>query len=517
MSAESSTSCSTLLSSEQIWLVTYLTQEISSPMSTNAFPLGGNIEAVDQTPIASTASEEVAGPPIVTTAPVTQAERVNSVDVLRGISLMGILVMNITDFAFGYHNYMFPLSTVKPVFNGPHWKANTILWFLRWILAEGKMRGLFSILFGAGVILLTGRAESRGAGVRTADIYTRRNMWLLLFGMLHCFFIWNGDILYLYASCALIFLFPFRNLKIKTLLWSAAIVLFLNAMLVDVGRSMGTVSLYKNAAKAEAALAQHKPLTDDQKKAIENRNKEANDFRYPAKKELKDIADHRGYGNNFGASAQNAFKGEAFGGFPLIAGDWLGMMLLGMALYKNGFLSLKRSTKLYAITALICLGISWPVTYIGCHIAWKSGFDEVKTLYAVSMPYDIGRVAGAIGNAALILLLLRLGVFKWFLAKCGNVGQMALSNYLLTSITMQVLYVWSPLHWYGYMDYYKVYIVMGCMWLFNLVFSTIWLKFFRFGPFEWAWRSLTYWKRQPFLRSTETTPPPAPIPATALA
>lgn len=174
----------------------------------------------DQAPVPLNANEELAGPPRIDpylgTRPVETSERISSVDVIRGFSLMGILIMNITDFAYGFTNYAVPLSTVKPVFDGPHWKINTVAWFMRWIFAEGKMRALFSMLFGAGVVLLTARAESRGAGVRAADIYTRRNMWLVLFGMLHCYLIWNGDILFFYGITALIFLFPFRHLKPKT-------------------------------------------------------------------------------------------------------------------------------------------------------------------------------------------------------------------------------------------------------------------------------------------------------------
>jgi len=137
-------------------------------------------------------------------------------------------------------------------------------------------------------------------------------------------------------------------------------------------------------------------------------------------------------------------------------------------------------------------------------------------MLALQVPYDIGRISGALGNAAIILLMVRFGVFKWLLARCGNVGQMALSNYLLTSITMQFIYVWSPLHWYGSIDYYKIYYAAAGMWIFNLAFSTIWLRFFRFGPFEWCWRSVTYWKRQPMLLRSKSTPAlPTPEPAAA--
>ena len=121
---------------------------------------------VDEGMIAPGTAEELAGPAHVelsATRPVTRAERISSMDVLRGFSLMGILVMNICDFAYGFSNYAYPLSTVKPVFSGPHWQINTAMWFLRWIFAEGKMRALFSMLFGAGVILLTERALVAGS------------------------------------------------------------------------------------------------------------------------------------------------------------------------------------------------------------------------------------------------------------------------------------------------------------------------------------------------------------------
>src|ERR1700761_4844030 len=203
----------------------------------------------DQAAIAPGVNEELAGParvdPYLATRPVEASERISSVDVLRGFSLMGILVMNITAFGGPFWNYLFPLTTVKPVFNGPHWKLNTVAWFLRSILAEGKMGALFSMLFGAGVILLTGRAESRGAGVRTADIFTRRNMWLALFGMVHCYLIWNGDILYFYGITALIFLFPFRNLKPKKLLWIGGIILLINTLIVGFGQTFAMMHTMK--------------------------------------------------------------------------------------------------------------------------------------------------------------------------------------------------------------------------------------------------------------------------------
>ncbi len=466
----------------------------------------------DEGMVAPGAPEELAGPAHADAMrPVTRQERINSMDVLRGFSLMGILVMNVCDFAYGFTNYAYPLSTVKPVFSGPHWRVNTIAWFLRWILAEGKMRALFSMLFGAGVILLTERALARGGGVRVADIYTRRNMWLVLFGMLHGYLIWSGDILFYYGLAGLLFLFPFRNVRVKRLMWVAGIILLLNSVM-GIGHLYGSAYSAKKAAdKANAKLAQHQTLTQDEEAALKKWSTIQEQWRMSPKKRAEDIAAmQKGYWKAQAHEAPDVLTGElkgAYFGF----GDWVGMMLLGMALYKNGFLPGRLSMKTYVWTAVIGLGVGWSVVGIGAWKAWAGHFDMFKTALWMQAPYDIGRITGAVGNAALLLILVKAGMFKWLLARVAAVGQMALSNYLLTSITMMTIFVWGPWHWYGYVEYYKIYYAVLGMWIFNMTFSSIWLRYFEFGPMEWVWRSLTYWKRQPMrLRKAASVPlPPA--------
>src|SRR5277367_3588913 len=368
----------------------------------------------DEGMVAPGVAEELAGPAHIELnpmRPVARAERISSMDVLRGFSLMGILVMNITDFAYGFTNYAYPLSTVKPVFSGPHWKINTAAWFLRWILAEGKMRALFSMLFGAGVILLTERALARGAGIRAADIFTRRNMWLVLIGMIHGYLIWDGDILLYYGVAALLFLFPFRNVRVKRLMWTAGVILFLNSILMMGGQYGGSYSAKKAAEKANAKLAQHQTLTEDEISDLKKWQKTQDRWRAPNKKKYEDIAAmQKGYWKAQGHVAGNVLTGElkgAYFGF----GDWVGMMLLGMALYKNGFLAGRLSMKTYAWTAAIGLGLAWSVTGFGAYKAWAGHFDMFKTMIWMQAPYDVGRVAGALGNAALLLILLKAGVF----------------------------------------------------------------------------------------------------------
>ena len=210
----------------------------------------------------------------------------------------------------------------------------------------------------------------------------------------------------------------------------------------------------------------------------------------------KDIAAmQQGYLKAQAHTAGDVLQGELKGAY-FAFGDWVGMMLLGKALYKNGFLSGKLSMKTYEWTAVIGLAVGWSVTGIGAWKAWAGHFDMFQTMRWMQFPYDIGRVAGALGNAAVILMILKAGGLKWISRRVAAVGQMALSNYLLTSLSMQIIFAWGPWHWYGYVEYYKIYFAVAGMWIVNMTFSSIWLRYFEFGPMEWVWRSLTYWKRQ---------------------
>ena len=215
------------------------------------------------------------------------------------------------------------------------------------------------------------------------------------------------------------------------------------------------------------------------------------------KKRDKDIAAmQKGYWAAQAHRAHDVLMGELKGSY-FAFGDWVGMMLLGMAMYKNGFLPGRWSLKAYALTAAIGLPLAWGLSGFGARKAWAGHFDMFQTTLWTGVPYDLQRIAGALGMAALLLLLLKARKLTWLMQRVASVGQMALSNYLLTSITMKLVYVWGPWHWYGYVEYYKIYYAVGAMWIFNMAFSSLWLRYFEFGPVEWAWRSLTYWKREP--------------------
>ena len=154
----------------------------------------------------------VSGPAPI--APVAREDRIPALDALRGCALLGILLMNIPGFA------LHPASYGDPTVAGGADGANLWFWIVNHILFDGKMRALFSMLFGAGVLVLTERGEAKGHSM--ADIYYRRLFWLLLFGVLHAYLLWWGEILYPYALCGL-FLYPFRHVRPSRLLAAAGV------------------------------------------------------------------------------------------------------------------------------------------------------------------------------------------------------------------------------------------------------------------------------------------------------
>ena len=441
--------------------------------------------------------------------PVTATERISSVDVIRGCALLGILLMNIVDFGLPHWAYDDP-SVI-----GGATGANLWAWAINYILFEGKMRSLFSMLFGAGVVLLTSRAEERGAGADVADIYYRRNLWLLAFGLVHAYLIWWGDILYFYGLAAL-FLFPFRKLAPKKLLIAGAIVLSLQIP-KNIFQALDIQDTRAKASQAEAASIAGKKLTEQQEK----------DKKAWADK-LKDIKpDAKTVKENIDNMSGNYWKVlQTRGGLvPRIESEYYyadgffdvaGMMLIGMALLKLGFLSARRSYREYAITALIGYLIALP---INCYIVYsdvRSNFDPA-TMAFNSAPYDLERLAVALAHASVVMLIVKAGALRWLTSRLAAVGQMALSNYLFTSLVCTTIFYGYGFGLFGRLQRFQLYYVVASLWIFQLIVSKIWLAHFRFGPMEWVWRSLTYWRKQPMRLEQPGPPEPGFLAKTALA
>jgi uncharacterized protein len=419
-------------------------------------------------------------------APTSRAERITALDTLRGFALLGILLMNIVP--FGMHGAAY----TDPTVTGGAAGANLAVWAVLHVLAEGKMRCLFSMVFGAGVILLTSRLEARGGG---ADIYYRRTLWLLLFGVAHAYLLWLGDILYPYALCALI-LYPVRKLPAKTLLRIGGIIVLFSA-LAYIGLGFKTQETIAQGRAAEQAAARGDKLTPEQEEA----RKEFEEWRKvhrPTPEELaKDAEEWRG-------SVPSVLQARARGVFffhgkpfyhPFFWDIW-SMMFIGMGLMKMQVLGAERPLRQYLGMALLGYGIGIPVNSYTAWLIIRSNFDPALHAFANST-YDIGRLSIALGHLGMVMIFCQRGWLRGLLSRLGAIGQMAFSNYILQSVICAFVFTGYGFGLYGRLQRYELYYVVAAVWVLQLIASPLWLRYYRFGPLEWAWRSLTYWKRQP--------------------
>jgi uncharacterized protein len=443
--------------------------------------------------------EELAGPAPAPTPVATRVrERISAIDVLRGFALLGILVLNINAFSGPETVHDFPLLSA---FAGPHARLNLAILFIKWTFFEAKMRGIFSMLFGAGVILMTQRAARRGADKDIADIYLRRNMLLVLIGFLHGFLLWDGDILFDYGLVALLVLYPCRRLKPRTLLLLGT---FLSLVVATSGgflflNAFGDFSLSRRAAAVVAREQAGEPITDADRqteKAWQARVASQRVTPSDAQDEINDA--HRGYWAGVAERWQGLYQGAGFTRIHVdLFFDNASAMLIGMGLMQIGFLTGELASATYLWTALIGFAISVPIYLVGLTKAYHSGFYFLTLETWIWPEYYLTREAGMLAIASVILLVIKQGWLRTPQRLLAAVGRTALSNYLLTTILCQFLFVWGPWQLYGTLAYYQTCYVVFAVWAVNLIVSPLWLRVFEFGPVEWAWRSLTYGKLQP--------------------
>jgi len=425
--------------------------------------------------------------------PVSGSERFFAVDVLRGFALLGILAMNIV--AFGW-----PMSAYgNPLHGGGFEGLDRGVWFGNHLVFEVKMMTIFSMLFGAGLVLMDQRAEARGARIR--GVYYRRILWLLAIGLVHSYLIWNGDILVLYAECGLL-LYLFRNLRPKTL-----IILGVSTMLIFVPLVLGfgaAIDYMKAAtARVEAQTkAGQKPTPRDQQlHDIWTKHLKENFTPTPeqqAKSWNKELAAYRG--GYLGIVKHRAFEvlmsqtvGFLLGGM-FLAGS---RMLLGMGLMKLGVFSAGRSRRFYWWMVGLGYGVGLPLMVF-------DGLEFIR--HSFSFDYEMhggifynlfGSLVVALGHVGLLMLIVQSGALGWLTRRLAAVGRMALSNYLTHSIVCTTLFYGYGFGLFGQINRTGLAAIVLAIWVFQLMVSPIWLKYFRFGPAEWLWRSLTYWRIQP--------------------
>jgi uncharacterized protein len=370
--------------------------------------------------------------------PTSESERNTTLDAVRGVAVLGILTMNAA--AYGLE----PSAYFNVDAGGNDTALDWLLGGAGEILFDQKFMGLFSLLFGAGIVLFADRAEARGR--RPVLLSLWRNAVLLLIGILHSI-VWDGDILVVYALCAPVLL-GLRRLAPRTLIVLGTAVVLSSAVL--------------------AAVAQQS-------------------------------VDAGGGGLGEGYWYEGGRLSDEVGLWLLT--DFflraLGMMLIGVALYRNGVITGERSERYYRGLARFGLGIGLPLAVAG--FVWVAVEDFGPDVALVgSIPNTVATIPMALGYLAVITLWNGSGS-GGLRVRVRATGRMALTNYLSqTALGVVVLRgLFDP----GDLSRSGLAVFIAAVWALQLWWSPAWLARFRYGPAEWLWRSATYRRWQPLRRS----------------
>ncbi len=427
--------------------------------------------------------------------PVTATERIRALDVLRGVALLGILLMNIAGFGLVFMAYGDP--TVQGGAEG----LNLLVWKINNLFFEGTMRALFSMLFGVGMVLMTSRMINRGGGLEVADIYYRRTIWLLIFGVIHAYLIlWPGEILFSYGLYGL-FLFPFRNAPAKKLIIGVVVLIMFGFALqyYQYSANMDYYKKYELAQTFEEGAEMPDEIREG-KEAWEGMMAEMKPDEDRIHKNTESM--HKGYLDlvlflaPINRMVQTSFN------YDYNPWDVLPMMLLGIALFKLQVITASLRRRSYLLMMLMGYGIGVAINYYETSLLLNDNFSVLAFMKS-GLTYPFGRVAVAFGHIGLVMLFCKSGILGFLRNALAAVGRMALTNYIMHSVICAFVFTGIGFSLFGQLERYELYYVVGGIWLFQLILSPIWLKYFRFGPLEWLWRSLTYRERQPFLRKSQ--------------
>ena len=400
-----------------------------------------------------------------------------SLDAMRGFAVMGILAMNIIGFAMPEWAY------VSPAAYGTGTLADQIAWAFSFIFIDGKMRGLFSLLFGASMMLIIDRATAKGESA--AQVHYRRMAWLAMFGLAHYFFIWAGDILFLYAIIGMI-AFRFRNWPPARLI-KVALIIFAVGLAIW-GIQFGGLQVFQYFATRPDASAD----TARQFREMMASTDLAFDI-------APDLALHRG---SYAAITMSKLDDWAE---PLLlvvqsASETLPLMMIGMAMQKSGFLTGAWGAADYRRWAMRMLPVGLLLTLVLAVWMVAVDFDRIAVLAVFYFWGGVPRMMLTIGYAALLIMLIDRYRNHMMLARAAAAGRAAFSNYLGTSIVMTTIFYGYGFGLFGNVGRAGLWLFVLGAWAVMLLWSKPWLMKFHYGPLEWLWRSLVRGKMQAMRR-----------------
>ncbi|GAA4345631.1 DUF418 domain-containing protein [Kangiella taiwanensis] len=402
--------------------------------------------------------------------PTESTSRYRSLDLIRGIAVAGILIMNIYAFANIYAYYVNPKALGEPS------TIDLVTWFVTHTFADQKFYTLFSMLFGAGIMLMAQRATANGTS--PTGVHYKRMFWLLCFGVLHAIFIWYGDILVTYAITGLWVYWFARDTKASTKIIVGAIFISIMVALMTLFAVFGgdvpdeeMQDMFDMFAPSQAFIAQENAVYTST---------------YASQ------LDHR-----IDFFTTNLPMMALFFGLFRIGGS----MLLGMGLYQLGVLTAERSRSFYIKMMVICFLIGFGIIAYDNFLLIDTEFSMRTTMLSFMSLNSFAAVFVALGYIGLFCLWVKSDKLQGFKNRLEAVGRMAFSNYISQSIICTILFYSHGFGLFAQLERYQLMLIVAVIFVAQLIWSPWWLSRFRYGPLEWLWRSLSYGKLQPFKRA----------------
>lgn len=405
----------------------------------------------------TTTLEDPAAGPVTPLAPVKSADRMFSLDLVRGFAVLGILAVNAMTFAHPYQ------VVSNPAMQPGGFEADAIAgWQVMHVFFQDKMRTLFSMLFGVSIFLIGGERSDKARG----KLLRSRLFWLAVFGAIHGMAFWFGDILLHYAWAGL-FVMLARS-------WSAR-----RLIIVGVLINLVCSALYVGMMMA---------LQFAPPEAMQDAQTNSGWVTDP-------VAIQALYERMQGDAVQttiNAFQ-TWLGVAPVMTFFFMpataALMLIGMGLFKAGVFAGRSATWLYLVFVAVGAGALFLI-WRESEAIIAGNFQFLDMMIKPANSFLAPLVS--LGYASLLILLARFGA-RLILRPLAAAGQMAFTNYLSQTLIMTTLfYGGRGLGWYGDYGWPEMWTIIGAIWLVQLIWSPLWLSRFSMGPLEWLWRCLTY-------------------------
>ncbi|WP_420384731.1 DUF418 domain-containing protein [Roseivirga sp.] len=397
--------------------------------------------------------------------PTEPKNRHASIDILRGVAVLGMVFMTIQAFAMPMAAYINP-TVYENLTNN-----DLYVWIVSHVFTDGKFEAIFVMLFGASMVMLSQKA--RKEHLRSSDLQNKRLIYLGVFGILHAYLLWYGDVLLSLAITGLL-MFIFRRKKSSTQIRAAVIFLIIgSAISLVLGYS---VPVWEPGEYEANRTEIWQPDATDISEEIDY-------YTSPWERQIL-------------YRAPQAFDNQTSQFVFQRFWKYAGMMLIGMALYRRKAFKAKQSNRFYLKMVGYGLGLGLPLVAVGTMLNFNFEWDFRLSYFFLSQLNYWGSILMALGYIGIVMLFCKSSTRSFLAKRLAEVGRMALSNYILISLICSFVFYGQGLALFGDVDRSLQAVFVLGIWVFITSVSAIWLSYFKYGPFEWLWRTLTYGKLQ---------------------